>query len=766
MCDVGNAKEPHTRASSEHDIQHSQERQNNDKGKRKMVFGLHQSYGSPRSVNPFDYEQKYDEDEYGEELGPNARFWRVLLDEGHAYDSELVESWRDTLDVLLVFALQPDYAQITVSLLAELVALQRALAIGKPSDDVPRSILALDAVTASTLDHWCNALWFISLALSLSAALMSVLIKQWLQAYNSNISGTPRHQALIRQFRLIGVERWNVPLIVGLLPMLLHLSLLLFLVGLSLFLFTFDSAIAWIIAGLAILFGYVAFRTVVASAFSWLRRHTRDDTPSVLPSADAREPPAYSSYLSAALSSLSRFLSRLPSSKWPFRSREADAVSLHEDALTTNCLTWAFSTSSNPTVSSITVQAASGLPPQAPQIVNSAMLEMLKHEILCCFRRSGDGASATLILVHGQERKEYQPAKSCTLLALFLWHSAGRAHRFVPHVFQNPLTMGAVSLYTLCASDPHMGRLVNDAVHRLLCGLRVHMLQRALEIYASETFASPFQGKRLASGFDDVDDANIGFLARYLDEVPHQYAWDLLGTVTRIIGHPGLSLQTHHLFFYVYYLQEGHPTTEMPPSAVRPLFAFLVKLLAAAPLVEQAAAHEHIDYLTRANTDQPCHLVWCLCINALVAAMNPQRTSPLRSALRTLAELTARLSTWEEVMRQAMRQPVPLALGMALADARSMEVYIELAQLLFPDRAVYDMPEIRVRIAGEGAKLAETWYNLLIPLPKLTVNASCRRCAVREASSRPPQAGELLSVSDLVTLEEYNQRWRRAYGPG
>lgn len=54
-------------------------------------------------VNPFDYEQKYEEDDYGDELGSNARFWRVLLDEGQAYDAEMIEGWRDTLDVLLVF---------------------------------------------------------------------------------------------------------------------------------------------------------------------------------------------------------------------------------------------------------------------------------------------------------------------------------------------------------------------------------------------------------------------------------------------------------------------------------------------------------------------------------------------------------------------------------------------------------------------------------------------------------------------------------------
>ncbi|KAL1689631.1 Lactonase, 7-bladed beta-propeller-domain-containing protein [Schizophyllum commune] len=180
----------------------------------KKIFGLgHDSNYRGRAVNAYDYEQKYEADEYGEELGPHARFWRVLLDEARVYDHDMVEGWRDTLDVLLVF---------------------RAWATGGSINDVPQSTITLDFVTSTRFDYWCNTLWFISLALSLSTALMAVLVKQWLQAYHSNVSGTPQDQALSRQFRLLGIQRWNVPLIIGLLPMLLHASLLLFFVGLSL----------------------------------------------------------------------------------------------------------------------------------------------------------------------------------------------------------------------------------------------------------------------------------------------------------------------------------------------------------------------------------------------------------------------------------------------------------------------------------------------------------------------------------------------------
>lgn len=53
--------------------------------------------------NPDDYESKYAEDPFGEEMAPTARVWRVYLDEAQKADAELMAGWRDTTDVLLVF---------------------------------------------------------------------------------------------------------------------------------------------------------------------------------------------------------------------------------------------------------------------------------------------------------------------------------------------------------------------------------------------------------------------------------------------------------------------------------------------------------------------------------------------------------------------------------------------------------------------------------------------------------------------------------------
>ncbi|TFK98412.1 hypothetical protein BDV98DRAFT_494585, partial [Pterulicium gracile] len=203
-----------------------------------------------------DYDQKYPSDEQDMAMEPNARFWRVYLDEAGQFDSNMAENFKDTVDVILVFAglfsavtttlvtetssaLRRDYAQVCASLLVELIAIQRAVGSDGSPTIVPASLLNLTSpLEVSVTDRSVNGLWFTSLAFSLSTALIAVLIKQWIQAYLSPISGTPQYQARVRHFRYLGIERWHVPIMVGLLPILLHLSLLLFFLGLIVHLFS------------------------------------------------------------------------------------------------------------------------------------------------------------------------------------------------------------------------------------------------------------------------------------------------------------------------------------------------------------------------------------------------------------------------------------------------------------------------------------------------------------------------------------------------
>ncbi|KAK0237121.1 hypothetical protein EDD85DRAFT_1007874, partial [Armillaria nabsnona] len=215
--------------------------------------------------DPFDYEQKFPDDKRYEELGPAARVWRTYLEECAAFDVEMVEGWRDGLDVLLVFAglfsavvttfvaqtsqsLQVNYGQVTASLLFELIDVQRAAGNGSLVNDVPRSGLTpFSNFRPTTSDSLVNGLWFTSLSFSLTTTLFVVLTKQWIHQYMAVPSGTPRDRCRVRQFRYMGQQQWRVGFIIGLLPVLMSASLCIFLMGLVVFLVPLQVLIASVV---------------------------------------------------------------------------------------------------------------------------------------------------------------------------------------------------------------------------------------------------------------------------------------------------------------------------------------------------------------------------------------------------------------------------------------------------------------------------------------------------------------------------------------
>ncbi|KAF5315980.1 hypothetical protein D9758_018368 [Tetrapyrgos nigripes] len=213
----------------------------------------------------YDYTKKYPADEFGQEVGEKARVWKVYLDEAEEYDREMLTGFRDTLDALLVFAalfsavvtsfiisavdsLQPDYSQITAMLLVEQNLLLRAAGNPTAIGNVKTASVNLDSADVSTADLWINGLFFSSLSLSLATALLSVLVKQWLQAYSSFLpTGNARERAKIRQFRYTGLTDWKVPQIIGTLPIVLHASLGLFMAGFSLYVSELQPSLCWIV---------------------------------------------------------------------------------------------------------------------------------------------------------------------------------------------------------------------------------------------------------------------------------------------------------------------------------------------------------------------------------------------------------------------------------------------------------------------------------------------------------------------------------------
>ncbi|TDL19983.1 hypothetical protein BD410DRAFT_873452, partial [Rickenella mellea] len=180
---------------------------------------------------------------------PSSRIWGPYLELAEKYDKDLVESWRDDMESLLIFAalfsasvtafviesyqaLQEDVGQATISILLQI---SQQLANG-----TTRSPTAIrPAFRQDSGDITVNVLWFLSLAFSLACALAAVMVRQWAHRYlrvPRRLSSVP-DRARMRQYCDLfeNLEWWKMDLVVETIPILLHISLILFMIGLLLF---------------------------------------------------------------------------------------------------------------------------------------------------------------------------------------------------------------------------------------------------------------------------------------------------------------------------------------------------------------------------------------------------------------------------------------------------------------------------------------------------------------------------------------------------
>ena len=100
---------------------------------------------------------------------------------------------------------------------------------------------------------WVNGLWFMSLVISITCAVLATLLQQWARRYLkvTQTRYSLDKRARIRSFFAEGVEKSLLPWAVEALPMLLHVSLVLFFAGLAVFLWNvnltiFKVVMSWI----------------------------------------------------------------------------------------------------------------------------------------------------------------------------------------------------------------------------------------------------------------------------------------------------------------------------------------------------------------------------------------------------------------------------------------------------------------------------------------------------------------------------------------
>ncbi|KAN0140387.1 hypothetical protein V8E53_001596 [Lactarius tabidus] len=111
---------------------------------------------------------------------------------------------------------------------------------------------------------WVNALWFMSLVISLTCALLATFLQQWARRYLkvTHSRYSPHKRARIRAFFAEGVEKCFLPWVVETLPTLLHISLFLFFAGLVVFLWNVNLTI------FKLVLSWVAFCTALYGCFT------------------------------------------------------------------------------------------------------------------------------------------------------------------------------------------------------------------------------------------------------------------------------------------------------------------------------------------------------------------------------------------------------------------------------------------------------------------------------------------------------------------
>ena len=86
------------------------------------------------------------------------------------------------------------------------------------------------------IESWAvkaNILFMISLSLNVVAVFLAMLAKQWVSAGNRGLAMVPdpKRRALMRQYRHSGTFKYKLDNIIGILPTILHISIVCFGIG-------------------------------------------------------------------------------------------------------------------------------------------------------------------------------------------------------------------------------------------------------------------------------------------------------------------------------------------------------------------------------------------------------------------------------------------------------------------------------------------------------------------------------------------------------
>ncbi|KAG9028314.1 hypothetical protein FS837_003915, partial [Tulasnella sp. UAMH 9824] len=209
-------------------------------------------------------------------FGQVCDFWKRYDELADQHDKEMSKTLNGNLDVLLIFAalfsainttfisltmpsLSPDPMDKTNTLLELLIR------------GVDNSTLtAADLSPPFSPDSNCvttNCLLYASLSCSLLAAMGAMLAKEWLQNYDrTGQVGPLEEQARMRQRKFHALQRWHLEEVVLFLPNLLIASVILFFVGLAIYVLPINHLVAGVVIAFICVAAIFVCTMVVAGA--------------------------------------------------------------------------------------------------------------------------------------------------------------------------------------------------------------------------------------------------------------------------------------------------------------------------------------------------------------------------------------------------------------------------------------------------------------------------------------------------------------------
>ncbi|VDC05943.1 unnamed protein product [Peniophora sp. CBMAI 1063] len=195
---------------------------------------------------------------------PEDFLWDTYLKASKDEDEARPENWEGSTTGILTFTglfaatvaafivesyklLSVDSGDQTVQLLSQLL-----VATANASSGLPVVITAPEPFSTPPAAIATNALWFMSLFISLVCALLSTLVQEWSRAYVQDINRrkvlheSMRERAFNHIYIRMGVNRYGMDQFVSWIVALVHLAVFLFACGLLVFLFPIDHIVAGI----------------------------------------------------------------------------------------------------------------------------------------------------------------------------------------------------------------------------------------------------------------------------------------------------------------------------------------------------------------------------------------------------------------------------------------------------------------------------------------------------------------------------------------